>query len=58
MGEETESDRSDDVKACSWCGAPLLGKEVERGRVCERCVCLLRSKGLADEEIFVKPGDQ
>lgn len=55
MSEDVKSDHSENGPACLWCGLPLLPEELELGRVCERCVSVLRGKGLSDEEIFAPP---
>jgi hypothetical protein len=49
--EDAESEYSDGAPACLWCGRRLLPEERE-WHVCERCVSLLRDKGLVDDEIF------
>ena len=50
----TQSENTDSVVTCSWCGKrfPPQGTEQPGQTICEKCVRLLRLAGVSDDEIF------
>lgn len=54
MKDDSRPGKSGEAPLCSWCGAQLRNDEADNTRqpLCRRCVRLLMSAGLSDEEIF------
>jgi predicted amidophosphoribosyltransferase len=52
MPDFTRLDEAEVPQLCQWCKKPFNKEEAAIGRVCARCLRLLRGAGLTDEEIY------
>ncbi|PYS80181.1 MAG: hypothetical protein DMF66_00230 [Acidobacteria bacterium] len=60
MEEDSRPGTAEEGPRCMWCGMLLRDEEARRARrpVCDKCVRLLMSAGVSDEEIFgTRPDD-